>query len=72
MANTLPSLPGLNECDLKAIEAIAEAADDRFSKTIRVLLKEIRRLQEFGEHLKLELSTAMNANSTRNQKRKMR
>lgn len=57
----LPSLPGLNEHDLKAIEAVAQAANDRYSCTIRVLVKEVRRLQELNEHLKEELHQALNA-----------
>lgn len=60
MAMQLPSLPGLNEHDLKAIEAVSQASSDRYAHTIRVLIKEVRRLQELNDHLKEELHQALN------------
>lgn len=72
MAQTLPSLLGLNEHDLKALWAIMEVADDRFSSTILVLLKEVRRLQEVNEYLRGQLHEALELNEARNHKKKLR
>lgn len=68
----MPELEGLNDCDLRAIEAVSQAAGDRFSRTIMVLTKEVRRLQEMNTHLRGQLHEALGLSEIRNQKRKMR